>query len=58
MSELVHRFAHGPSLKDEHGGVRGAERVEGDVGASDLLTGHTERPFDGRGWEQPFVQHD
>ena len=57
VSEVVHRLAHGPALEDEHGGVRGAQRVEGDVGASDLFAGHAECPFDGRGREQPIVQH-
>ena len=31
--------------------------MEGDVGAADLFAGHAERPLDGRGREQPFVQH-
>ena len=57
MSEVVHRLAHGPALEDEHGGVRGAQRVEGDVGSSDLFTGHAECSSDGRGREQPVVQY-
>lgn len=57
VSEVVHRLAHGPALEDEHGGVRGTQRVEGDVGSSDLFTGHAECSFDGRGREQPVVQH-
>lgn len=38
-------------------GVRGAERVEGDVGAAYLFACHAEHPFDGRGREQPFFHH-
>lgn len=57
VSEVVHRLAHGPALEDEHGGVRGAQRVEGDVGSSDLFTGHAECSSDGRGREQPVVQY-
>lgn len=52
VAELVHGLAQGAAFEHEHGRVRGAQGVEGDVGPADLLPGRAELALDGGGDEK------